>query len=95
VANAPGPQRGRKWAGKAAKANVARNERSLVVSCEETGRIHLPRISGVESKQAPWHVRLIYWFRKRKYGHVNTAALWVPLVIAVCGTLLLERQFAS
>ena len=30
----------------------------------------MPRINGVESKQAPWHVRLIYWFRERKYGHV-------------------------
>jgi hypothetical protein len=30
----------------------------------------MPRISGLESKQAPWHVRLIYWFRQRKYGQV-------------------------
>lgn len=71
MANAPGLQCGRKSAEKAAKANVARNEWSLVLSCEEMRRTHLPRIRGVESKQAPWHVRLIYWFRKRKYGHVT------------------------
>ncbi|MGC1106619.1 MAG: hypothetical protein WA876_08780 [Candidatus Acidiferrales bacterium] len=31
----------------------------------------MPRIHGVEPKQAPWHVRLIYWFVKRKRGHVS------------------------
>lgn len=30
----------------------------------------MPRISGVESNQSPWHVRLIYWFAKRNLGHV-------------------------
>jgi hypothetical protein len=30
----------------------------------------MPRINGVEPKQAPWHVRLIYWLAKRKFGHV-------------------------
>jgi hypothetical protein len=30
----------------------------------------MPRMSGVESKQAPWHVRLIYRFAKRKLGHI-------------------------
>lgn len=30
----------------------------------------MPRMAGVEPKQAPWHVRLIYWFAKRKLGHV-------------------------
>lgn len=30
----------------------------------------MPRISGVESKQAPWHVRLIYWFARRNIGQV-------------------------
>lgn len=30
----------------------------------------MPRISGVEPKRAPWRVRLIYWFAKRKLGHV-------------------------
>jgi hypothetical protein len=30
----------------------------------------MPRMSGVEPKQAPWHVRLIYWFTKRRLGHV-------------------------
>lgn len=30
----------------------------------------MPRISGVESKQAPWHVRLIYWFARRALGQV-------------------------
>jgi hypothetical protein len=30
----------------------------------------MPRIPGVESKQAPWSVRLIYWFARRKIGQV-------------------------
>ena len=30
----------------------------------------MPLMSGVEPKQAPWHVRLIYWFTKRRLGHV-------------------------
>jgi hypothetical protein len=30
----------------------------------------MPRISGVEPKRAPWHVRLIYWLAKRRLGHV-------------------------
>lgn len=30
----------------------------------------MPRINGVEPKQAPWHVRLLYWFAKRRMGHV-------------------------
>jgi len=33
----------------------------------------MPRISGAGSNQAPWHLRLIYWFRKRKYGNVPQA----------------------
>ena len=31
----------------------------------------MPRMSGVEPERAPWHVRLIYWFVKRKHGHVS------------------------
>lgn len=30
----------------------------------------MPRMSGVEPKKAPWSVRLIYWFAKRRLGHV-------------------------
>ncbi len=30
----------------------------------------MSRISGVESEKAPWHVRLIYWFARRKIGQV-------------------------
>ncbi len=31
----------------------------------------MPRMSGVEPKQAPWHVRLIYWAVKRRLGQVS------------------------
>jgi hypothetical protein len=30
----------------------------------------MPRMQGVEPKQAPWHVRLIYWLMKRRLGQV-------------------------
>ncbi|MFZ0333631.1 MAG: hypothetical protein WAN10_06270 [Candidatus Acidiferrales bacterium] len=30
----------------------------------------MPRMSGVEPKKATWSVRLIYWFAKRRIGHV-------------------------
>ncbi|HEV2299344.1 MAG TPA: hypothetical protein VGR72_12605 [Candidatus Acidoferrales bacterium] len=30
----------------------------------------MPRMEQVDEKRAPWSVRLIYWFAKRKLGHV-------------------------
>lgn len=30
----------------------------------------MARLSGVEAKQAPWNVRLIYWFAARSLGSV-------------------------
>ena len=30
----------------------------------------MPRINGVDAKEAPWHVRIIYWFARRTLGQV-------------------------
>lgn len=30
----------------------------------------MPRMSGVDAKEAPWHVRIIYWFARRALGQV-------------------------
>ncbi|HEV2422069.1 MAG TPA: hypothetical protein VGS59_10215 [Candidatus Acidoferrales bacterium] len=44
----------------------------------------MPRISGVEAKQGPWHVRVIYWFARRALGQVPAGmkilALYPPLL---------------
>lgn len=34
----------------------------------------MSRMNGVESKHAPWHVRVIYWFAKRRLGRVPEGA---------------------
>lgn len=49
----------------------------------------MPRINGVEPQQAPWHVRLIYWFARRSIGQVPAGMK----ILALYPALL--RQFVK
>lgn len=48
----------------------------------------MPRIKGLEAKDAPWHVRMMYWFAKRALGQVPAGMR----ILAYYPALL--RQFA-